>query len=388
MSYHTNLSKEELIRNSKILVVDDVSQNLQVIGSTLKSNGFSIALANNGSQAIAVAKSRNPDLILLDIQMPEMDGFKVCELLKSSDDTKDIPVIFLTALNDKNDIVKGFDSGGVDYITKPFNQQELIARIVNHLELRHSKLIIENQNKDLIKSNQDKDKFLSIIAHDLKSPFNGLLGIAEILEKEFDNLEPTDVKDFIKSLYDSLKSQYKFLEELLEWGRYQRGTIQFNPRAFNIIVDISDSIGLLRSNADAKHISVGIDVDDELLAYYDSNMVYTILRNLVSNAIKFTPIGGSIIISAAKCEEDDDFIVVLVADTGVGMEPDDIAKLFRIDTVFTKMGTNNEKGTGLGLILCKEFAERHGGKIWVESTPGVGTVFSFTLPANAPDEKS
>lgn len=383
MSYHNNLTKEELIRNSKILVVDDVSQNLQVIGSTLKSKGFSIALANNGAQAIAVAKSRNPDLILLDIQMPEMDGFKVCELLKSSDETKDIPVIFLTALNDKNDIVKGFDSGGVDYITKPFNQQELIARIVNHLELRHSKLIIENQNKDLIKSNQDKDKFLSIIAHDLKSPFNGLLGIAEILANEFDSLKTEEAKEFSKSLYDSLKSQYKFLEELLEWGRYQRGTIQFNPREFNIIVDISDSIGLLRSNADSKHISVGIDVDEELLAYYDSNMVYTILRNLVSNAIKFTPVGGSIIISSAIYNQDDNYVIVSVADTGVGMDEDDKAKLFRIDTVFTKMGTNNEKGTGLGLILCKEFAERHGGKIWVESTPGIGTTFSFTLPARA-----
>lgn len=382
MPYRKSFSKEELIKNSKILIVDDVSQNLQVIGTLLKSKGFHVALANNGNKALAIAQSRNPDLILLDIQMPEMDGFKVCELLKNSDETKEIPVIFLTALNNKNDILKGFEAGGVDYITKPFNQQELIARIINHLELRHSKVIIENQNRDLVKSNLDKDKFLSIIAHDLKSPFSGLLGISEVIANHFDELTPEDLKEYTTSLYESLKSQYKFLEELLEWGRYQRGTIQFNPRSFNIIVDISDSIGLLRSNADTKHISVGIDVDEDLLAYYDSNMVYTILRNLVSNAIKFTPTQGLINISAKPLNNDNNFIVVSVADSGVGMTEEEMGRLFRIDSVFTKLGTNNEKGTGLGLILCKEFAERHGGTIWVESNPGQGSKFSFTLPAN------
>jgi len=331
---------------------------------------------------LTIAQSRNPDLILLDIQMPEMDGFKVCELLKNSDETKEIPVIFLTALNNKKDILKGFEAGGVDYITKPFNQQELIARIINHLELRHSKVIIENQNRDLVKSNLDKDKFLSIIAHDLKSPFSGLLGISEIIANHLEELTPIELKEYTNSLYDSLKSQFKFLEELLEWGRYQRGTMQFNPRSFNIIVDISDSIGLLRSNADTKHISVGIDVDEDLIAYYDSNMVYTILRNLVSNAIKFTPSKGSICISAKLHESNNNFIVVSVLDSGVGMTEDEMARLFRIDSVFTKLGTNNEKGTGLGLILCKEFAERHGGTIWVESAEGEGSKFSFTLPAN------
>jgi two-component system, sensor histidine kinase and response regulator len=382
MTYHKSFSKEELIKNSKILIVDDVSQNLQVIGSLLKSNGFHVALANNGTKALTIAQSRNPDLILLDIQMPEMDGFKVCELLKNSDETKEIPVIFLTALNNKKDILKGFEAGGVDYITKPFNQQELIARIINHLELRHSKVIIENQNRDLVKSNLDKDKFLSIIAHDLKSPFSGLLGISEIIANHLEELTPIELKEYTNSLYDSLKSQFKFLEELLEWGRYQRGTMQFNPRSFNIIVDISDSIGLLRSNADTKHISVGIDVDEDLIAYYDSNMVYTILRNLVSNAIKFTPSKGSICISAKLHESNNNFIVVSVLDSGVGMTEDEMARLFRIDSVFTKLGTNNEKGTGLGLILCKEFAERHGGTIWVESAEGEGSKFSFTLPAN------
>ncbi len=379
--------KETIIKNSRVLVVDDISQNLQVLGTTLKHNGFNVALANNGMQAIEIARARKPDLILLDIQMPRIDGFEVCRILKESDETKDIPVIFLTALNEKEDIIKGFEVGGVDYITKPFNHQELVARVVNHLELSHTKKIIETQNADLIKLNKDKDKFLSIIAHDMKSPFSSLLGIAEVVVKDYENLSDSEVFEYVSSLYESLISQYKFLEELLEWGRFQRGVLEFNPKEFNIIVDITDSIGLLRGNAAAKKIALEIDVDEDLTACYDSNMVYTILRNLVSNAIKFTPEGGKITIAALPDPDSKDLILVSVSDTGVGMPQSDIDKLFRIDSVFTRIGTNNEKGTGLGLILCKEFVDRHGGRIWVESAPGAGTKFSFTLPVKATESK-
>lgn len=394
------------IQNSKVLIVDDMPENLQVLGNTLNAQGFRVAFATSGSQALSIAQSKSPDLILLDIQMPEMDGYETCQNLMNNPETKDIPVIFLTARNEIDDIVKGFEIGAVDYITKPFNQKELIARVTNHLELKHSRDLINNQNSELLESqskiasdaqrilhlndelitnqiklqesNAAKDKFFSIIAHDLKSPFSGLFGLSQLLVEQYQNLTEDDLKMMFENLYISSRKLYNLLENLLEWSRNQMGKTEYQP--FN------DSIGLLTNKtlsyfvetAKAKQITINNYINENVNALVDRNMFSTIIRNLISNAIKFTPNSGKI--KLYTNDYDENYLQVTIEDTGVGIQEKNIEKLFKLDVKYSTSGTNDEHGTGLGLLLCKDFIEKHNGKIWVESEVGVGTKFHFTVP--------
>lgn len=371
-------------RKPLVLVVDDMPRNLQVLSTILDNEGYDITFANNGKQAIEVANSASPDLILLDVMMPEMDGFEACKILKSNDKTKDIPIIFITGRSQSEDIVEGFKAGAVDYVTKPFNTIEMISRIQNHLELKLSKdKMVETNHKleeyrnELEQTISAKDKFFSIIAHDLRGPFSGFIGLTSMLMEDYEDLQKDDVITISNSLNSSAKQLYELLENLLEWSRSQMGKMEYNAVNldwFDIIVKINT---LLDAKSREKNISLINDVKQNTYVFADSNMVNTILRNLVSNALKFTEEGGTITIAN---EISDDMQSVSVTDTGIGMPDDAMDKIFRIDSKYTTPGTNNEKGTGLGLILCKELVEKMGGNIKVSSTLGEGTTFTFTLP--------
>lgn len=238
---------------------------------------------------------------------------------------------------------------------------------------------IRKKNEELREINESKDEFFSIIAHDLRSPFQGLLGVSKILTEEFESLSQEEVKYFIFTLNDALQNQYKFLDDLLSWSRIQSNRMVFNPQKLNLSLQLEDIIMLLYHNIKNKKISIHNKVDANLLIYADENMLALLLRNLISNAIKFTPGGGLIEIYALNRQTD---ILIDVNDNGVGISEENIKKLFRIDKQFTTTGTNQEKGNGLGLVLCREIIEKHGGKIWAESSPGKGSSFKFILPKN------
>jgi PAS domain S-box-containing protein len=232
----------------------------------------------------------------------------------------------------------------------------------------------ENQLREL---NITKDKFFSVIAHDLRSPFQGLLGMASILVDDEYELSSSEKSDFTKKLYEGLKTQFALLDNLLTWSRLQRGVIEFIPSLNDISCDIAEACAILNSSLEKKNISLVTNLPNSMFAVYDKNMVATILRNLLSNAIKFTPNNGIITISAVETDKD---YLITVQDTGIGIQEENISKLFRIDSLFSMRGTNDEGGTGLGLILCKEFVEKHSGKIWVESQFGKGSTLHFTIP--------
>lgn len=354
----------------KVLIVDDVTKNIQLVANFLKQAGYDINFAISGKTAIKHIKKESFDLILLDIMMPEMDGFEVCNKLKSDPETKDIPVIFLTAKTDIDSITKAFQLGGVDYITKPFNKAELLARVKTHLEL-------QKQKRNLKELNATKDKFFSIIAHDLKSPLNQLLGLSEILQKEIESERRDDVIKLAKFINNSAKSGRLLLENLLEWSRSQTGFINFDPEILNLGKITNEVIRLNENNAKHKSITLKSSINNGDLAFADKNMIKTVLRNLISNAIKFTMNGGKIHLSA---EQTNDEVTYSVSDSGIGMKSDDLKKLFRIDINPISIGRSQEKGTGLGLILCKEFIEINGGKIWVESKLEEGSTFKFSIP--------
>ena len=244
-------------------------------------------------------------------------------------------------------------------------------------ELTRQKVMIEKQRKELESLNATKDKFFSIIAHDLKNPFASLIGASDFLVNSYDELSSTQLDNFLGIINRSARQGYRLLENLLEWSRMQTGTISWKPKQVDLWNLVTEVVNLLTGSAESKDICLEADVDENLKAFVDENMIQTVVRNLVSNAIKFTPRGGEILVTSHKT---DGYIEISVSDSGIGIGEDKIDKLFRIDEQVTQNGTENETGTGLGLILCKEFVEKHGGTIRVESQLGKGSKFIFTIP--------
>lgn len=366
----------------KVLVVDDIPENIQVIINLLRKLNLDISFATSGEQCLKMLVHKKIDIILLDVQMPEMDGFEVCRRLKMNESTTDIPVIFLTANNLQDSIINGFEVGGIDYITKPFNQKELIKRLYTHLELKYSKDLINSQNELLQKQveelkelNATKDKFFSIIAHDLKNPFNALIGFSEML-LTYHEIKDAEQREIIELIHGTSKQTFTLLENLLIWARSQSGRLTYQPENISLNDLVIQNYNLLKNAAMQKNIHINIHQTHAKI-YADTNMVNTVIRNLISNAIKFTPNNGNIEVINNLTGQ---FVYVSVKDSGVGISPEDINKLFRIDVNYSKPGTNEEQGTGLGLLLCKDFIEKNGGKIFVESEENKGSTFTFTLP--------
>jgi len=236
---------------------------------------------------------------------------------------------------------------------------------------------LETANNKLHELNATKDKFFSIIAHDLKSPFNALLGFSDLLLKNHQNYDEKEREKYLKIINNSSIKTYNLLENLLTWSQSQTGKIEFLPVKINVKVLIDEVILLMAEAAENKNIKLSSDIKNPLLVYADKNMIDTVLRNLISNAIKFTKTNGKVSISSKLIDKN--IVYINVVDTGVGINKQQIGKLFNIEEQITTEGTNNEKGTGLGLILCKEFIDKHNNKIWVESETGKGSSFMFTL---------
>ena len=245
------------------------------------------------------------------------------------------------------------------------------------LSFKASEEEIKKKNDELNELNESKDKFFSIIAHDLRSPFQGLLGISNYLVEEFDTLEKEDFKEMILSLNEALHTQYKFLDDLLNWSRIQSGRMIIEPAYLNLTTELQKVLRLFESTINSKKISLAININSNQKIFADDDMLALLLRNLLSNAIKFTHTGGTVEITAF---EEDGAVLIVVSDNGVGIKQENIPKLFRFDVQFSTHGTNKESGNGLGLVLCREIVEKHGGKIWVESEINKGAQFFFTLP--------
>jgi two-component system sensor histidine kinase/response regulator len=369
----------EKYKGCKILIVDDLPTNLQVLAGILHNTGFQIFMATSGKQAIAIADAKQPDLILLDINMPEMDGYETCGILKENSKTKAIPIIFLTALTDTQDIIKGFELGAVDYVTKPFKSAELLARINTHLELMETNQKLAQSEKQLSKTNASKDKFFSIIAHDLRGPFQGSLGLTELVMMDNTFFNQEDLLDLIKKIHKSQRNLLNLIENLLDWSRVQTGSLEYKPEIIKCNDLIEEIIKLFVDISSQKNIQISFDKSANAEIFADYFMIQTTIRNLISNALKFTPMGGNITIS---CTQEQNICIIKISDNGIGISKDDLRKIFRIDVNHTTIGTNKEKGTGLGLILCKEFVETNHGTIEVESELNKGTSFTLTLPSS------
>jgi signal transduction histidine kinase len=360
-------------KKSTILIVDDNSNNLKVLAGVLKSNEYDFRLAKSGQSALNILEKTKPDLILLDIQMPEIDGFETCKRIKEDIENVKIPIIFLTANTDSVSIEKAFDSGGVDYVTKPFNTDELLARIQTHIKLK-------NQTEELELQNATKDMFFSIMSHDLKNPLANIIGFSEVIKEEYKDLEPENINAFAGYIHESAVFTLEILDNLLAWSRIQRSSLKSVKVDFNLSDLLKNNVERHMPQALAKNISFKSNFDKDIFIHADEKMISTVIRNLISNAIKFTPNGGSIIISSKeKMVNNKKVVETTIQDSGIGISQENLPKLFSIGQNYSSKGTNNEGGTGLGLILCKEFVNQNNGEIRVESQPNIGSSFIFTL---------
>ena len=361
---------ERQTRSGTVLVVDDNPTNLQLLLEYLDERGFETLLARSGEEALEQVRHALPDIILLDIMMPGMDGFEVCERLKADPDTRTIPVIFMTALTEAEDKIRGFDLGAVDYITKPFHQKEVLARI-------NTQLTIQRQNRELIELNAMKDKFVAIVATDLKNVFDTIIGPSRLLADSLTIFSEKEIRSIAKRLHRAAQDTIAMLEKIIDWANIQRGEMTFSPTVVDIRERVTAVMESFREIAERKEITLRHTIPPELPVYADKERTDTVLENLIKNALQFTRTGGEVVISAGA---EDGAVEVAVADTGVGMSERNLKKLFRIDETYKKAGITGKEGTHLGLIICKEIVEASGGRISVESELGGGTTVRFTLP--------
>jgi signal transduction histidine kinase len=357
-------------KKQKILIIEDNIINVTILLEQLNLYGYKTLIAENGEIGIKRAIFAQPDLILLDIMMPGIDGYETCRQLKDHPKTKDIPIIFVTALTATKSRVKGFEFGAVDYITKPFQQEEVIARIKTHLTM-------QEQKKKLEELNQTKNTFFSIIAHDLRGAFMPLVGAMSILEQIIKKYDDKKLHKYSETVSGSIKNIHKLLDNLLCWGRIQCQKLTVNPHAIDMFKLMEWLIDLYKEQADQKNIQLTHSIPPELFVCADSDMIETVFRNLITNAIKFTNIGGSVSISY---DQDQDDMAFLVTDTGIGISEERIEGIFKTDSKNKTKGTAGESGTGLGLILCNEFIKLNNGHISVKSQLNQGTTFSVHLP--------
>ncbi len=309
----------------------------------------------------------------------ELLNLKVSDLDKESVDKKDSENLWKTIEKGKTYTIerKHIRKNGSSYIAEinfsliNFKNKPAIIAIVDDITER------KESEKLLKELNATKDKFFSIIAHDLKNPFNSILGFSDLLVRNIDKYDKSKIKTFVQAINESSKNTFKLLENLLQWSRSQTGRINFNPERISAKELIAESTGLVQNQFKKKNISVNYSVQNSLELVADRNMLNTVLRNLISNAVKFTPREGNVEIKAIK---ENSNVIFSVSDNGIGMDKQKQEKLFKISEKVSSVGTENEQGTGIGLILCKEFVEKHNGKIWAESQVNKGSIFYFTIP--------
>jgi two-component system sensor histidine kinase/response regulator len=362
----------------KVLVVDDVKTNVLLLKVMLEQEKLQVITAQNGAEALQQLSNETIDLILMDIMMPGISGYDLTKQLKSTQEYKDIPILFITALNSADDIVRGFQLGGNDFITKPFNKEELIMRIKHQISLIHAQRLILRQTEELRKVIEGRDKLYAVIAHDLRSPIAALKMILNVLtlaasEKKLD----TEFSEMLGAGNEITEQVFCLLDNLLKWTKAQLGMLQPVFQEFDLNELIQGVLEVQEPTARLKGVKINFSHAKHIDAAIDTDMIKTVLRNIIFNAIKFSYPNGEINILLKEGENE---AIVEVHDKGCGISEENKAKLLNNMTHFSTYGTNKEEGTGLGLLISHQFVELHQGELFFESEENKGSCFGFKLP--------
>lgn len=361
-----------------ILIVDDVISNVLLLKVLLGKEKYNILIASGGREAIEITVNQQPDLILLDVMMPEMTGFEVAAHLKNNTKTANIPIIFLTALNSTEDIVKGFQAGANDFITKPFNKEELLVRVNHQISLVAAKRLILEKTEELRRTIVGRDKLYSVIAHDLRSPLASIKMVLNMLVLTLSKESlGSEMYQMLEMANHSTEDVFSLLDNLLKWTKSQVGKLNVVYMDFDINEVINGVIEIFSLVSASKNIKLVHTSNSPVMVHGDIDMLKTILRNLLSNALKFSYENSQILIDTSIS---DGMAVISVKDSGKGMSKEDQGRLLKTETHFSSYGTNNEEGSGLGLLLCQDFANKNGGRLWFDSEEGKGSTFYFSVP--------
>jgi len=362
---------------SSILIVDDNPHNLEVLGKFLKDRNYEIEFATSGLAALEWLSNRHFDLILLDINMPGMDGFEVCKRIRSDKSMDFIPIIFLSAETKREKIIEGFEIGGQDYVTKPFDSRELLVRIRTHLALKESLENLEIEKERAQSADRVKSAFLATMSHELRTPLNSIIGFSGILLKEKHGKLTGEQKKQLGIVQNSARHLLSLINDILDISKIEAGQLNINMQVFTLKDVINKAVETNRPFAEKKNLKIIVSVDKNIKKIKsDALRVEQILLNLLNNAIKYTESGSVSIISGIE----DNYVKIQIIDTGTGIEKDKIKTLFKpfvqIDTGLTR----KNEGTGLGLSICKKLTEMLKGKIEVVSEPLKGSTFTVYLP--------
>lgn len=366
------------LRNSRILIVDDSSMARRQIQFFLKRDGFEVYEAKSGEEAVWLVNEVDPELILMDVSMDGMDGMEACRRIKEDKVNANLPVIFLSAKGEREEIVRGFKSGAIDYIVKPFHPAESLTRIRTHLRIKKLAQLREKHILELKHLNQTKDRVLRVASHDLRNPVAAIAGLAEFLNDDSDNLTDSQ-KEIVDCIEEAGKSVVTLLNELLDLSALDQGKAGLHMENLNICDMVRNIVPLFNGEAERKDLRLDFTCEIEKTEISaDKHQIRRVIDNLVSNAIKFTPPGGKISIRARKSQND---IILEVDDTGPGISYEEAGSLFKEFGTTSNLPTGGEKSTGLGLSICHRIVEAHKGSINFVNLPEGGARFSVILPA-------
>jgi signal transduction histidine kinase len=368
----------------KILIADDTPANIDVLQKTLEPEGYSISVVTDGRMVLEIVPRLNPDLILLDIMMPEMNGYEACKAINENEETRDIPVIFISAKSEVQDIVEGFRAGGVDYLTKPIRREEVLARVKTHLQLSYLKRMqekrireLELQNEKLEELDRIKNTFLGTAMHDLRNPLASIRGFTDLFLMGKDSFSDDEKTEFMEIIHQTSQDLLSLVNDLLDISVFESGRLNLKLVSGNLNPLIQKKIQMSQIALDQKDIKVVASLEEVPDFTFDSNRIGQVIDNLLSNAIKYSQPGTSVEVGLLSNKKSMEFYV---KDQGPGISPKDIPRLFTAFPKINNQPTGGEKSTGLGLSIVKKIVDAHSGNIHVESEVGQGAAFHVRLP--------
>ncbi|MBN2581278.1 MAG: hybrid sensor histidine kinase/response regulator [Pirellulales bacterium] len=369
---------------SKILIVDDSVENLRLLQALLAAQGYEILQARSGAEALETTGRERPDVILLDVLMPGMDGLEVCRRLKADGQLQAIPVILVTSNDRSEDIVQGLDSGADDYVTKPFHREVLAARVRSMMRIKQSYDAVAQMNEELKQAkraaeiaNEAKSQFLANVSHELRTPLHSILSFAAFGRKKANTAAPEDLLRYFQRIDQSGSILLSLVEDLLDLSKLEAGCAVIAAKPTDLAALITAAVDEFSSLVVHRQIAIVLPEHvDSITLYLDPDKIKQVLRNLLGNAIKFSPDRQTIEVTVRETEKE---VSVSVADRGPGIPEDELTAIFDkfIQSSKTRTGAG---GTGLGLAISREIVEAHQGRIWAENRPGGGTIMTFTLP--------
>lgn len=367
------------LKGRKILIVDDDRINIRILAGILQIEGFVIADADSGERALEVLAEFHPDLVLLDVVLPGMDGFATCRELRARHGENAPPVVFITSRTESEDIVEGLAAGGVDYLPKPFRRKESLARIKTHL---HNRILNEQQKAlvdQLSKANSAKNKLLGMAAHDLRNPLASIRGLAEFLRDGTVGPLSTDQLDLVNTIFETSQSMLSLLNELLDVATIEAGELKIRREPANLSELVEKAVYLNNINAARKNTKIVFSPPDETpIVRMDAPKMKQVMDNLLSNAVKYSPPGSTITVRLSGFHP---AYKVAVQDQGPGVPENERHQLFKDFVTLSAKPTGGEKATGLGLAICRKIVEAHRGAITATNLPTGGCEFSVMIPA-------